>query len=127
MPRKIKICREIVLDEVFGFTWYLQFGGALGSAADWYSKRSGADKFVVIENALRLGHFATDTTAPKGGLIWFRDLDAPPQIIAHEAFHASCWVMRCLDCKLDDNSEEVQAYYIEYLVSALSKILEKKF
>ena len=42
-------------------------------------------------------------------------------IIAHEAFHATEFVMEYIGCKLDDSSSEPYAYLLTYIVEQIIK------
>lgn len=56
-------------------------------------------------------------------IIWVKT-DAP-QIIAHEAFHATDFVLSNAGLRLSDTSDEAYAYFLEHIVKEIYKILVK--
>lgn len=50
-----------------------------------------------------------------------------PDIIAHECFHAVNFLLRDrMDCRLDDNTEEVYAYFNQWLVQKVNETIKGK-
>src|SRR2546425_433875 len=110
---------KVINDPIYGGAFMLQIGGSLNKLLAKYSKALNIEKWVVEENSRRRGHFAGLDTH-KGGCIWFKDLKNYGTI-AHEALHATYHVMLHMDIKLDDNSEEIYTYYLEWLINQILK------
>jgi len=50
--------------------------------------------------------------------------DADAEVIAHEAFHAVCYIMNHIGTILCDESEECFAYPLGYLVGSITKFIK---
>jgi hypothetical protein len=49
----------------------------------------------------------------------FRDL-TKPELIAHEAFHATAYIMRHVGIRFSKSSEEAYAYLLEYIIENIN-------
>lgn len=49
--------------------------------------------------------------------------ETKPGLIAHECFHAVEFLMDYLECKLEENTTEIYAYLLEYLVDRIHERL----
>ena len=54
------------------------------------------------------------------GVIWIRK-PFKFQILAHECFHCVHWIMQERGMRLDDSSEEVYAYLLQYLICKINE------
>lgn len=54
-------------------------------------------------------------------LIWFRDTLPTNSIIVHECFHALTKALRCIDVNLSENTEELFAYGMGYLMRKIDE------
>jgi hypothetical protein len=112
-------------DTTYGSDWLVVFGGELYVAINLFCKKF---KIPHIEgertDANRKGHFFTYVPF-RGGLIWFRDIKISPGIIAHESLHATYYVLNHgLEAPLNDSTEEIYAYYHEWLVDSIHNKLK---
>jgi len=52
------------------------------------------------------------------GVIWL-DSNAKPHVVAHEAFHAACWMLGESGVWLTNSSEEAYAYCLAWLIKQI--------
>ena len=51
------------------------------------------------------------------GVIWFTNKE---QSLAHECFHAVCWILAQRDIEFNQATEEVYAYMLQYLIKNIN-------
>lgn len=56
--------------------------------------------------------------------IWFRNKKKDQQIIAHEALHATHFVLDRAGLQMNDNTDEIYCYYLQFLVREINKLRE---
>lgn len=104
-------------DPVYLFSWMVCFGGELNEAIKEYATRCRGIPWTV-EPGRRNGHFAAYTDR-KCGLLWFRHKRPAAHVVAHEAYHATFFAMQFHEVPAIEATEEVFAYYLEYLVKTI--------
>lgn len=111
--------RFILNDPIYKATFLVQRGGTVNSAIACYAKKLKVTPWTI--DRVVDGHFAAYTTH-KGGVIWLGD-KAGTGVITHECFHATAYVFEKLECKLTEATEEVFAYYLQWLTSEVVRRL----
>jgi len=112
--------RCIFHDDIFITSWAVQRGGTKQEAVDWYCKLVKAEQFKVEDK----DSYACFYQAPfrKNGLLWF-DKNQGAGGICHEVMHAVIHFMDNLDIKISQDTEELAAYYAEWLTKTIVKRL----
>ncbi len=109
------------LDKTYKATWYLAVGGELQRGIDHFCKRHSLERWEIATKDGRYGHFAGHSDV-RGGLFWFRDFHPGGGVVTHEAIHGAWWFIKeHMQCGLDDNVEELFAYYGEYLATQIGR------
>lgn len=118
MTRKLK--RLIVKDLVHSVAIGIQLGGDYEDGQKWFTKRWDSD--WDIETGIASNIMARTLSKGRELFIWFRDRRPGCGIVAHECFHAAYHVLsRELQVRVDDNNEEIFAYYLDWLVREIGK------
>lgn len=112
---------KLIDDHVYKFHWLIYYGGDLQSAIDDFAKQIKVEKWEVKIGRNPSAEFFAYRPR-KNGAIWIsaKEVRNIP-LLAHECFHAVSYFMECMDCKLDENSEEFGAYYLEFLLQSILK------
>lgn len=114
----IKIQRFTVVDPVYHFQVTGIYGGTEQEAINWYARKLHVEPWKLDEGN-RWGHF-TCYRPFKNSIIWFKDKYPPANVVAHECFHAVMYLFETFGMKgPTEDSEEVFAYYLQWLVSKL--------
>jgi hypothetical protein len=100
------------------------YGGSLQDSIDWFSKKLGVETWKVDPSMIRYGHFSAYSPY-KDGLLWFSTKYPAASVVAHECFHAVKYFADCLEAQLSDSTEELMAYYLEYLVQQVYCVKKK--
>lgn len=111
-------------DPIYGFHYLVQVGGDLNQQIAHFSKHLGVDSWQVQENPNRYGHFFAYRGRKNGGL-WFRT-PKRPEVVAHECFHATSYAFECLELPLKEDTEEVFAYYLQWMVAEVVKGMQRR-
>lgn len=117
-PKEIKI-----IDPIFNFHWLVIVGGTNQEAINKYAKLIGAPPWEVEDSPSRYGHFTAHRDFGKGGCIWLRS-DAA-RWIGHEVYHAVTWMHVCMNVPQNEATEEIGAYYSEWLTGEIVANLQK--
>ena len=107
-----------VFDPIFLAHYLIQIGGDIQKGLEKYSELIGVNSFIV-ERTNRKGHFFSHTNH-KGGFVWIKD-KKDIETVAHEAFHATYHVLTHTGVILKEESEEIFAYYLGWLVKEILK------
>lgn len=110
---------RIIEDPIYGAGFMLQIGGDQNLLLKKYTFALGQPEYKKEFDPRKRGSF-TAIDWHKGGAIWLADADNYGAM-AHEAMHATAHIMRHMDIKLDENSEEVYTYYLEWLINQILK------
>lgn len=113
----------LIHDNVYHFQWAVAYGGSLQSAINWFAKKIKVEPWTVSERR-GYGHFSAYRPY-KNGVLWFSEKYPAASTVAHECFHAVNYLAECLEAKLEENSEEIFAYYQEFLVQQVYRIPKK--
>lgn len=112
--------RFFVIETTYRSGWLLAFGGEVNDAIAAYAKKVKVEPWTVPENSIA-GNFSGISTKC-GGCIWFKDLKPGAGIVTHETFHATYWFMKqFLEANLTSDTEELYAYFQQYLVSQIAR------
>lgn len=111
--------RVSFFDPIFYARYWVQRGGTKESAVAWYCRKIGKPTFEVTTRGCD-GHFAS--YEDRGGVLWFCP-KAGAGIITHETLHATQNLFSHLDAKLDNNAEEIFAYYQQWLTKEIVRRL----
>lgn len=110
-----------VTDMTYKCNWYIALGGTVHEAIKYYAKKHDLKEWNYVVGEDVIGHFAGHSEQ-RGGVIWFKDAVPGGGIVAHECVHATWWfITQHMSCKLEDNVEELFAYYVQYLVSEIGR------
>lgn len=107
----------VIDDQLFDFNWLVVLGGELQHAVNSYCKRIHSDPWKV-EDKKQEGHFSAHT-GYKNGVIWFKDRQPKPPIIAHECLHAVIYFAEKMELEINEKTEEVFTYYLDMLVQSI--------
>lgn len=115
---KQKRCR--IEDNLFQITWMVQRGGVRQDALNWYCDNLGVDRVVDPETQV----VASFYQAPgyKNGVLWFSD-KCGAGAITHETIHASLHTMENHFIKISSETEELLAYYADFLAREIVRKL----
>lgn len=103
--------------------FHVSFGGTLEDACHTF--KFDYDKDLQHCEALTLTEEHGRTQKPVI-LLWFRDENPKPGVVAHECFHAVVSSLRERGMSLSAKSEEAYAYYLDWLVDKVHSLLEKQ-
>ena len=117
-----KIIRKVLTDPIFKTDYLVQIGGDVNSAIKEFAKRLGVDPWTVHSDERLQGHFSA-YRGVRSGCLWFKHIN--PGIVAHECSHAVTFLFDNIKCTLNENSEELYSYYLEWLVTEVSSIKYK--
>lgn len=107
------------------FSWFVYIGKSANFAINDFAKKTKVPGWEVEDNDRRYGHFAV-YRPQKEGCIWFqKPFVYSPGVIAHECFHAVSYLMERLDVKQLEETEELFAYYLEFLVNKVYDVCLK--
>ena len=113
-----------IKDPMYEMTWHVQFGGPVEKARKQFTKKTGLHTWDVGGEPEAIFTSADDYW---GGLLWFFEKTPDIGVIAHECSHATFQALRKLDAKMiDENTEEVFAYYIDFLIKQVTKRIKIK-
>lgn len=118
---KAKSC--IIHEPLFNCDFLVQKGGSVNELIDTYSKKTGIVRTPLEEHSGRMGHTISCSHTKAVG-VWLNDR-ASSGVIAHEVFHAVHSVMHRSGLKLNFQTDETFAYYIQFLVDEITKKLFK--
>lgn len=113
--------RILIKDPIYHATFLVQRGGDAQSLIDSLAKRLKVETWQ-LSKANRYGHFAA-YRPHKDCAIWLHSR-AGVGVLSHECLHAVNYLFsECLDCSLCEKTEEVFAYYIEFLTREITRQL----
>lgn len=116
---KAKSC--IIYEPLFNVDVYVQRGGKINDCIKRYAKKLKVEAWTVEDNDSRMGHF-TNIIGHKSGCIWLNE-KAGLGTVAHECFHAVCEILKRSGLKLNAHTEEIYAYYLQFLINTILKKL----
>lgn len=111
----------IIHEPLFNVDILVQRGGYVNECLKKYAKKLGREAWELEESKGRMGHFAS-VTNHKSGCIWLHE-KAGLGTVAHEAFHATCEILKRSGVKLNSHTEETYAYYLQFLINQILKKL----
>lgn len=113
--------RAFIGEPIFQAEFIVQKGGSLLTFFNWYKKKLKiVDDFIPDENPYCRGRFIYHRGAGHAGIIWLHD-KAGVGVITHECFHAVHQLMIDKGIKITEDSEEVFAYYQQFLVNEICR------
>lgn len=122
MPSKQK--RFHFQDHIYQTDWHLAVGGDAQKAATWWTTYWELPHFET-SNGRSNGKFISHTHI-KGGLFWF-PFKPSHRTIVHETMHGTARLFsEFLGVKLKTHTEEVYAYYQDWLFREICKRLKIK-
>lgn len=121
-PPSVRSRRFKIYEPVYGVEYLVQVGGTEQEAVNAYAKLLGVEPWSVTENPARRGMFFCREPAPQGG-IWLHE-SAWAGVVAHECFHAVAYTMERLKVPLNEGTEEVFAYYLQWMLNEILPKLE---
>lgn len=111
-----------IFDPIYKYELGLFAGGEAQKSINWYASKNKIEPWILAEGN-RYGHFASYRPY-KNGVLWFAVPDIACSVIAHECFHAAMYLFECIDLKtIDANTEEIFAYYLEWLTHSVKSKL----
>lgn len=118
-----RVRRAFIREPVFQAEFVVQKGGSLEGFMKWYAKKLKVNDSVLLQsNPYVKGKFFCHTGSGHAGAIWIND-KAGLGIITHECFHAVFNLLKVRGLEVDYSSEEVFAYYQQFLVNEICKKL----
>ena len=111
-------------DNINQFGWMLCIGHSAQEAINHFAKKSNIPTWDLPDRPSRHGHFAAYRPL-KRGLLWFPTPVQSPGAIAHECYHAICYLIECMDSRPDSNLEELTAYYLEFLTNKVFELCQR--
>ena len=103
-----------IYDEVFGRNFYVSYGVAAEELQRSVKINIGKEWEAVINKGDNGKCMFFES--PKCNIIWIWTKKRDVTILAHECLHASFYAFGERTIKLDDNSQELFAYYISMLM-----------
>lgn len=129
MKKKTKFKAFSICDPVYRCWWLVQIGGELQEAINEFAFQIKQEPWQVVYLPGRYAHFTAHRDTGKGGLIWVKEpvnkKENLTPYIAHEVYHAVTWLMECLEVPQSTSTEEVGAYYTEFLMRNILENLPK--
>jgi hypothetical protein len=116
--RKLKV--KIIYDSIFKFGWLLSVGGTEEQITTFLQKKHGFYPSNILTAA---GFFSWNSGNGKQCAIWTKEGD--DVTILHEVIHATNFVAKYLNLKIDVHNEFV-TYYGEYLFENLKSLNKDK-
>ena len=106
--------RFIIHDDLYSARYHVYFGGKLLDARNDFGKRYR----LKFESAVSADRAAETFYAPNRKIIgmWFKRVKPSPRMISHECYHAVRHIMRLTFIPAENSTEEVWAYYLDWLV-----------
>lgn len=107
-------------DEVWTSGILVGVGVRYETALKRYCALAGVDPFDdkinpgVEARTLAIGNI-------KNCLLWFKDRKPAPDLIAHEAVHASYYLLKLSGLRFTDRTEEAFAYHVAWLVREIGR------
>lgn len=117
----MKAKSTVIHEPLFNVDIFVQRGGNINDCIKKYAVKLDREPWTVEENAARMGHF-TCLIGHKSGCIWLNE-KAGLGSVAHEAFHATCEILRRSGMKLNVHTEETYAYYLQFLINQILRRL----
>lgn len=120
----MKLKKKVIDDPIFGFNWLIIIGGTVNEAIKIYAKKVGVEPWKRGNSPK--GHFGSCDNN-HNGFIWLDKNKIESGLIVHECFHAATYMFERLGMtNLSEQTEELFAYYLEYLVKEVSKFVGVK-
>lgn len=95
-------------------------GGSLARANKLFRRRLKIADVEIEDRPSIIGsNLRIDGIKPTA--IWFRDVKPSGSIVAHEAMHATIWVLAQSGVSLTPESEEAYAYMVGWIVREIGK------
>lgn len=109
---------KVIRDQIYRFEWLVCTEQSLDKAIALFALKLQIPSWVS-DCKNQEGHFACYPPT-KNGLLWFKD--PLPDVVAHEAFHATMYAFSCAGLKnITEETEEVFAYYLQWLTREILK------
>ena len=105
--------RTIIPCPLYRLSWFVQRGGKLQEAADWYASKIQVKSLEIEDSELHLGNFSYYEGA-RDALIWYRE-DVGTTTIVHEVMHAIVYLANLLDSRIETMTDEIFAHYSGWL------------
>jgi hypothetical protein len=112
--------RFVVTDPIFDVDYLVQIGGDLNDAIKAFAKRLGVEVWMVETSETTYGHFAA-VDPYSCGCIWLKSQESALFTLIHEIEHAVGHAFRKKGIPPCEQTEEVYAYYKEWLAKEISK------
>jgi hypothetical protein len=118
----------LVTEQVYGFAFNIVTGCRLEEAIVHFMRKLKEDirlyKLPKDNDQVTARFFALPLEQNiKSGLIWLNEGTSIP-LLVHECFHAVCYVFDMLEAELNSSTEELYAYYLNWLVEESMKCLK---
>lgn len=115
--------KEGIKDNIYLFNWLIYADCSLQDAINHYCKFYKIDPWT--SNSSGQGNFFGHTSLKTFG-IWFKDKKPNTDVIAHEVFHAIVCLGEKLKTPINEDTEELFAYYNQMLFREICRILRIK-
>lgn len=120
MKKKQKIRRFKLECDVYPYALFVITGGTKQQAIDWFDVKFKGRKDTIVEEDENLQGSMIHLDNELSHLIWFKDSKPGGAIVAHEALHSVCHVMKVLKMgALCENNEEAFAYLLMWTVKKI--------
>lgn len=119
MQRSLTSKTLIVTDPLFSIDFMVVMGGTREDALKKFNKRTGEQLPEVEHNERQRGWVYTYNRSGAPILIWLH-ASAWAGIVAHEVFHAVYAALSNRAVPLSNDTEEVYAYYIQWLFNEIA-------
>lgn len=111
MRKKQKIRRFRIQCDLYPYAVYIITGGTKQRAIDWFDVKFKGEKKTKITEATHGSMIFMEQEMSH--VIWFLGPKPGAGIVAHEAFHSACHVLRLVGLgPLDEKNEEAFAYLL---------------
>lgn len=108
-----------IYDEMFQANIYVSYGVSKDDFIKQIKKYLGLD---YDKDKLRNGKMAVFFNDKGEEIVWIWTESKQVDILAHEASHATNYILSRAGIKLSDDSDEAFAYYIQYIIN---KVIDK--
>lgn len=108
----------ILEEDLLRFAFAIQYGGDINIGLAKFCKALD-EEYIPKEHHRMSGGTFFRIKPYKDGFIWLSET-ATPSMLAHECIHAMNYISDLLEMPLNDDTEEVFAYYMEWMIREIS-------
>ena len=115
--KKFKPKRTIVSIDLLSLDLLVQRGGDVNDCIKEYCRLNKLDIWTTEPSRSRRGNFIYHTDMSNGA-IWLHE-ESSFGVVTHEVFHAAHHLLKKYGFQLGDESEEMYAYFMQYVVNEI--------